>query len=769
MQHVYGAKVLLFFEMCKKKVKLICVYKKIVVPLRRKGLTIPKTAMQTDDKHQPNEAPITRDMKRFSILLLAALASCTMSLNAVTHCYSSSWGFAGTEVTGGGDAAPILVSDYNALKNALTNNTGRPKVVIITQDIEFHKKIVSGISNLTLLALPGVRLITNETEPANSGLLHFQGGRNIILRNLTFEGAGIYNRDGKDCLEANGVYHMWVDHCDFSDGMDGNFDIDAGADSITVTWCRFRYFGDPTLSDEHRYSNLIGSLGLPADSIYNITYAFCWWDEGCRQRMPKACFCVTHILNCYWNSSTSRDYIGSDNASCYVEGGMFEGRANDRNLVWMAYSEGANYCTFVNCAGNIPADEGVVAPPDYEYDHLSPAESKALVTDPSCGAGATLMVTTSGTVFSTCDPLSGTGQYPSAENAIFYWQMAGTSIPDIGTTLPAQGGEVYVGSTDASKAYNVESAAYASGVPDMMQARNGKGLKATNSFHYLVIKPDTGSFHIGDTLFICGYNPWKVSTSLNTQDLIDSVQTGTSKTDYNIGYLLLPFDADSLVLTRGTNTSSGIAAIAVCRWAPTPYEEPLDTILHSVMWSMSDADFISLDTIKALTSVRQLHLVATPKATMIVDASKKNTDGYSFTHRLKTGGQGAENSRHLRMDVKGDCVIDFYVASASGTDQRTLTIATGTFDNIAGNVPAVAGNPAKQTYRYFGNAGRLYLYGTEGGINIYAIKLTYPGEEEGIDLVSGTNSVIPCKFLRNGQLYILRGEKVYTLDGQLVK
>lgn len=740
--------------------------------MRRKGLTIPKTAMQTDDKHQPNEAPITRDMKRFFILLLAALASCTMSLNAVTHCYSSSWGFAGTEVTGGGDAAPILVSDYNALKNALTNNTGRPKVVIITQDIEFHKKIVSGISNLTLLALPGVKFITNDTEPANSGLLHFQGGRNIILRNLTFEGAGVFDDGGKDCLEIDSVYHMWVDHCDFSDGMDENVSVHQHADSITFTWCRFHYSQSEGDDINHHRAILIGSneTDFPTDGTHNVTFAYCWWDEGCAQRMARTRNGLIHYLNCYWNSSVSSYYIGQDNASCYVEGCSFEGKANTINkVVWYPDWETVNFSTFVNCEGNIPADEGVVAPPDYEYDHLSPTESKALVTDPSCGAGATLMVTTSGTVFSTCDPLSGTGQYPSAENAIFYWQMAGTSIPDIGTTLPAQGGEVYVGSTDAGKAYNVESAAYASRVPAMMQARNGKGLKATNSFHYLVIKPDTGSFHIGDTLFICGYNPWKVSTSLNTQDLIDSVQTGTSKTDYNVGYLLLPFDADSLVLTRGTNTSSGIAAIAVCRWAPTPYEEPLDTILHSVMWSMSDADFISLDTIKALTSVRQLHLVATPKATMIVDASKKNTDGYSFTHRLKTGGQGAENSRHLRMDVKGDCVIDFYVASASGTDQRTLIIATGTFDNIAGTVPAVAGNPAQQTYQYFGNAGRLYLYGAEGGINIYAIKLTYPGEKEGIDLVSGTNSVIPCKILRNGQLYILRGEKVYTLDGQLVK
>jgi len=698
-------------------------------------------------------------MKRSVIIFLLSLISGMLSLNAVNYCAPSSWGYAGTNVTGGGNATPILVSTYDELKKALTTETNQPKVIIITQDIEFHKNIRSTLSNITLLALPGAKLINNETDPSYSGLLRFEEGSNIILRNISFKENGVHNDAGGDCLTTAGVYHMWVDHCDFMNGMDGNFDICQGADSISVTWCRFRYSDD---ADPDRRSNLIGSNNddIPTDGRYNVSFAFCWWDEGCKSRMTRCRNSELHFLNCYWNSSVSSYYIGPEGCSCYFEGGTFEGKANEENHVWTPFFEAPNYCTFVNCAGNIPADEGTVNAPAYPYDHLTAAEAKAYVTDPSCGAGATLLVNTYGRVYSPCE-------MPRVD-AVFYWQMSGSEAPANGSVLPADGGSVYVGSTKADKSFAVEPASYASSVPDYMKAKDGKGLKNTANSEYLTLKLSDGPFLAGDTLILCGYLPWKISTSL-TSGLIDSIQTGTAKTDYNSGQLILPADADSLVLTRNRSVGTGISSIIVCR---KPYEKPAekpDTVLSSIMWNISDDDFKNLDTIKTDIAIRQLHLVATENSTMVVDASNKKLDGYTFTHRLKTRAAGKLETRHVWFDVKGDCTIDVYVASSSSTEAHTVNIAVGAFDNVTTTLPAVAGNPAKQTYNYTGGIKRIYLYGADNAINIYGIKLTYPDEPSALEDVPVSSDSQTHKFLHNGQFFIQHGDRTYTLTGAEIK
>ena len=70
-------------------------------------------------------------------------------------------------------------------------------------------------------------------------------------------------------------------------------------------------------------------------------------------------------------------------------------------------------------------------------------------------------------------------------------------------------------------------------------------------------------------------------------------------------------------------------------------------------------------------------------------------------------------------------------------------------------------------YRVYGKVGDQYYYGSEQ-------TFTTQGEwqeEQSIEDVQGDD--VQCtkaqKILRNGQIYILRGEKVYTLQGQEVK
>lgn len=345
-------------------------------------------------------------MKRFH--LLCALCAITWHLSAVNYCAGASWGNAGTNVTGGGNATPIEVDSESKLISALKQSN---QVILITKNITVTNHISSDKSNLTIMALPGKKLISAQQNKDNSGILYLKGN-NLLLRNLTFEGPGAYDCDGWDNLCLDKATNVWVDHCDFQDGCDGNFDIKSTSDNITVTWCRFRYLKEPKAggsggSNDHRFSNLVGSgsSDKPNDGTYNITYAFCWWDEGCKQRMTRCRNCELHFLNCYWNSSVADYYVGPQNAKCYFEGCTFAGKANSPTKIWSdSFGGNTNLCTFVNCTGNLPANTtpGVSAP-SYDYDQLSPATAKNYVIHSTCGAGATLTVTRDAEVSSSCD------------------------------------------------------------------------------------------------------------------------------------------------------------------------------------------------------------------------------------------------------------------------------------------------------------------------------------------------------------------------------
>ena len=312
------------------------------------------------------------------VLLIASLFWMVSSVSAVTYCASAPWGY-GNSATGGGNATPTLVKSESEFKNALKSSN---KVIIITQNITISDQISTDKGNLTIMALPGKRLISNSQTKDQSGILYLKGS-NIILRNITFEGPGAYDCDGKDLLTLDGAKNVWVDHCDFQDGMDGNFDIKGLSDNISVTWCRFRYLKTPKAggsggADDHRFSNLVGSSSSdkPSDGTYNITYGYCWWDEGCKQRMTRCRNCELHFLNCYWNSSVADYYVGPENAKCYFEGCTFAGKANSAKNIYKGFNNTTNYCKFVNCTGNCPSDKGNVAAPTYSYDQLAAATAK---------------------------------------------------------------------------------------------------------------------------------------------------------------------------------------------------------------------------------------------------------------------------------------------------------------------------------------------------------------------------------------------------------
>ena len=210
---------------------------------------------------------------------------------------------------------------------------------------------------------------------------------NIIIRNLTFVGPGSIDVGGNDLLSFNGAKHCWVDHCSFSDGMDGNFDITVSSDFNTVSWCTFSY---TERSYMHQNTNLIGYSDREPTGFLNTTFAFNWWGQGCVQRMPMIRVGKIHMLNNYFSCTTAGNCINPrKNSEVLIEGNYFEKGVrryysqNDAISVTWADS---NHAEEPNKAGQ-PISIGTPVTVPYDYSVAPYADVPAAVKK---HAGATL-------------------------------------------------------------------------------------------------------------------------------------------------------------------------------------------------------------------------------------------------------------------------------------------------------------------------------------------------------------------------------------------
>jgi len=302
-----------------------------------------------------------------TIKLLAAIIAYHIAINTISAATGideskpGGWAFVDEAVTGSNDENPIAVTTVDELVSALKSD-GK-KTIYVKGVLTFNNQIsISGAQDKTIYGLPG-SVFSNPNhsdDKADSGIMILKNSKNIILRNLTFMSAGAYDIDGRDNLTLQNCQHIWVDHCDFQDGVDGNFDCNNGTDYISITWCRFRYLiapwpGGSGGSDDHRFTNLIGGSDSNADKDeghLRITFAYCWWDEGCRERMPRIRFGQVHVANCLYSSSVSNCCIGAGyRCNAYIEKCVFVDQKNP----WKKYATKASYTdyniTMTDCIG----------------------------------------------------------------------------------------------------------------------------------------------------------------------------------------------------------------------------------------------------------------------------------------------------------------------------------------------------------------------------------------------------------------------------------
>lgn len=333
-------------------------------------------------------------------------------LSAQNYLMTAPEGF-GAAAIGGGNTTPVTVSTYADLTAKLKLTT--PQVILVSGTIACSYTSVL-VNDKTIIGLPGARLVNTDQTAAGSGILSLKpGSNNIIIRNLIFEGPGAYDVDGHDNLTSEAT-NIWVDHCEFQDGMDGNFDNKGAADNVTISWCKFTYLKAPKAggsggADDHRFTNLVGSgkSDFPADGHYSITFKNCYWADGCRERMPRARNAELHILNCYYNTSVTSSLAiglggGDKNSTCYVDGSDFA-KIGTAFKNYISTDGGTVGIAFSNSL-KAPADYGeAVTKPSYAYTVLPVADVAGYISNTSCGAGATLQVSAAGTLSVSCTNL----------------------------------------------------------------------------------------------------------------------------------------------------------------------------------------------------------------------------------------------------------------------------------------------------------------------------------------------------------------------------
>ena len=321
--------------------------------------------------------------------------------NAIAQdlCVPVGWATLNGGTSGGGSASPITVSTLTDLQTQ-ANSTGA-KVIYVSGIIGAGVSTrVPVAANKTIIGLPGATLIGGFDVKNN----------NVIIRNMKIQGPGSVDVNGVDCITIDGANNVWIDHCDTYDGQDGNMDITNGANYIAVTWCKFYY---TSASSNHQFCNLLGNSDTKTtdrDKL-KITMMYNWWTSGCVERMPRVRFGQVHVVNNYFNSKQASYCVRAGiEADILVESNYFDSVSTPIDLYQNNFTAVTERNNVFNVTSGNKIGSGTSFTPPYSLIITPAANIKSIVSNPTCGAGATMQNP------STCSCASGTPTFTLTAN-----------------------------------------------------------------------------------------------------------------------------------------------------------------------------------------------------------------------------------------------------------------------------------------------------------------------------------------------------------------
>ncbi|WP_218009555.1 pectate lyase family protein [Actinomadura kijaniata] len=268
--------------------------------------------------------------------------------------------------TGGAGGATVTVG--NAADFVRYATSAGPYVIRVNGTIT-----LSGMqdvaSNKTIIGVGTSGRITG-------GGLDLDSVRNVVIRNLTFTGAG------DDAINVqDGSTNIWIDHNDLSNAKDGLIDIKRGSDFVTVSWNRLHH-QDKSMLLGHSDGNASQDTGK-----LRVTYVHNWLD-GTTQRHPRVRFAnPVHVFNNYYVNNSGYGAASTENAGVLVENNYFE-NVEEPTSIQEGSSDPGNIRAvgnhLVNSGTPVTRNPGAVKAVPYSYTAEAGSTVKATVT---AGAG----------------------------------------------------------------------------------------------------------------------------------------------------------------------------------------------------------------------------------------------------------------------------------------------------------------------------------------------------------------------------------------------
>lgn len=290
-----------------------------------------------------------------------------------------SGGFAGI-VTGGAAGATVTVSTAAALVSFAESTT--PYTIIVAGTIDLGPSgRVKPKSNKTIRGATIASTILGTIEISNAN--------NVIISNLNISAdTGVPGEnDGIAIVTSTNVL---VTKCSIYNCGDGNLDVVAGSDLVTVSWCKFYY----TRNNGHNFSNLVGGNdGDTGDgdglTNYRITWHHNWWTGQAKQRMIACRFGRSHMYNNLWDAA-GNDYCTETRriAQIFSERNYYQNVKNPLAKRTALQTDVGLLMTLGNvfdaCTGTQLVASDTIFTPPYSYQLAAAVDVPALVR---AGAG----------------------------------------------------------------------------------------------------------------------------------------------------------------------------------------------------------------------------------------------------------------------------------------------------------------------------------------------------------------------------------------------
>lgn len=244
----------------------------------------------------------------------------------------------------------------------------------------------------------------------------------------------------------------------------------------------------------------------------------------------------------------------------------------------------------------------------------------------------------------------------NAQTTVFLWQYDGSSAYGDGSTngvfdvADNANGIVKFVTYEKKKTSADGTSAYAATVTDDdLKPSITKVCKLGNNGAHLRISPATGNFQAGDTIYICGYKDFIVSTSSDPTStakitteaggaviIASSLATGDAKGSCAVGSVVLPdsfVETNEIYISRANGNSAGVAAIKVVRPETKTIISTVETLtgvtINDVAISATDlASLVSSHTLTLENSYITAPVIKFTKHTVITyeDQSTKVKD-----------------------------------------------------------------------------------------------------------------------------------------------